>query len=319
MAARRRFKGKKKSRFYRIGLIVMAVLVVGGLVYGFSVYQSFQNTMDQVYEPLKRDTDKRVDMVTKKDQIDAPPFSVLLLGVDEREDDVGRSDTMIVLTVNPSEETIKMLSIPRDTRTDIIGHGTVEKINHAYAYGGVQMSVETVEDFLQIPIDYYVKVNMQGFEKIVNAVGGVTVKNDLALSHGGYDFPKGEITLDGKKALVYTRIRYEDPRGDFGRQDRQKQIIQAVIDKGARVQSMWNYNSLFNAVGETIKTNLTFEEIVNLQKRYKDMRHNIDQMRFEEGDGGFVGDLWYYFPDEQELQEHIQTLQQHLEVDKESY
>ncbi|WIF97676.1 MULTISPECIES: LCP family glycopolymer transferase [Pontibacillus] len=297
----------------------MAVLVVGGLVYGFSVYQSFQNTMDQVYEPLKRDTDKRVDMVTKKDQIDAPPFSVLLLGVDEREDDVGRSDTMIVLTVNPSEETIKMLSIPRDTRTDIIGHGTVEKINHAYAYGGVQMSVETVEDFLQIPIDYYVKVNMQGFEKIVNAVGGVTVKNDLALSHGGYDFPKGEITLDGKKALVYTRIRYEDPRGDFGRQDRQKQIIQAVIDKGARVQSMWNYNSLFNAVGETIKTNLTFEEIVNLQKRYKDMRHNIDQMRFEEGDGGFVGDLWYYFPDEQELQEHIQTLQQHLEVDKESY
>lgn len=75
------------------------------------------------------------------------PFSVLMLGVDERENDSGRSDTMIVITVNPEKQTMKMLSIPRDTRTEIIGHDSVDKINHAYAFGGVPMAMDTVENF----------------------------------------------------------------------------------------------------------------------------------------------------------------------------
>ncbi|WP_345242239.1 LCP family protein [Pontibacillus salipaludis] len=311
-----RKKKKKKSRLFKISMIILAVLIVGGLVYAYSIYQSFQTTMDQVYEPLEGDTDKRVDVVSKKDDVkDAPSFSLLLLGVDERDNDSGRSDTMIVLTVNPAKESIKMLSIPRDTRTELAGRGTVEKINHAYAYGQVSMAVDTVEQFLDIPIDYYVKVNMQGFQKIVDAVGGVTVDNPYELSENGNTFPEGEITLDGEEALTYTRIRYADPRGDFGRQDRQKQIIQAVIDKGARVQSMWKFDSLFDAVGETIKTNLTFEEMVSIQKRYKGMQHNIDQMRFEQGTGERIDGLWYYLPSERELNDHINILQDHLGVD----
>ena len=85
-----------------------------------------------------------------------------------------------------------MLSLPRDTRTDIIGHGTIDKMNHAYAYGGIPMSIKTVEGFLDIPIDYYVKMNMEGFQEIVNAVGGVTVENDMDLAYKGYSFPKGQ-------------------------------------------------------------------------------------------------------------------------------
>ena len=116
---------------------------------------------------------------------------MLLLGVDARPGDIGRSDTMIVMTVNPDLNSTKMVSIPRDTRTLIVGKGFEDKINHAYAFGGAKMSIETVEEFLDIPIDYYVKVNMDGFEDIVNAVGGVTVDNRITFSREGHDFPRG--------------------------------------------------------------------------------------------------------------------------------
>ena len=96
-----------------------------------------------------------------------------------------------------------MLSIPRDTRTEIIGHNSVDKINHAYAFGGVPMAVNTVEHFLDIPIDYYVFINMEGFLQIIDTIGGVTIDNDMDLTYNSYHYPKGEITLDGDKALIF--------------------------------------------------------------------------------------------------------------------
>lgn len=89
---------------------------------------------------------------------------------------------MIVLTVNPNDKSMQMVSIPRDTRTEIIGKGFDDKINHAYAFGGPEMSIATVENFLDIPIDYFVQVNMESFKDIVDAVGGVTVNNKLEFS-----------------------------------------------------------------------------------------------------------------------------------------
>ncbi|WP_317951459.1 LCP family glycopolymer transferase, partial [Rossellomorea marisflavi] len=170
-------------------------------------------------ETMNEDIDRpRSDKRTEEVKFDKKhPFSVLLLGVDERAGDKGRSDTMIVVTVNPHEKTTKMLSIPRDTLVDIVGRGTRDKINHAYAFGGVEMSMDTVEEFLDIPIDYYAKINMEGFKDIVNAVGGVTVNNDFTFSSGGYTFNEGQLSLNGEKALAYTRMRKQDPRGDFGR------------------------------------------------------------------------------------------------------
>ena len=130
-----------------------------------------------MHQPIEREkSEKRTEEITLTKQ---DPFSVLVLGVDEREGDSGRSDTMIVLTVNPNQNSIKMLSIPRDTRTEIVGHGTTDKINHAYAFGREEMSIATVEHLLDIPIDYYVKVNMEGFQDIVDAVGGIQVNNNL--------------------------------------------------------------------------------------------------------------------------------------------
>lgn len=311
MNSRTAKKNKKKFKKRYIFLSVFLVLLLAGGGYALSVFNSLNKTIKTIHEPIERDTDKREEPVMVEDK---EPFSVLLLGVDERKGDRGRSDTMIVVTVNPNDESVKMLSIPRDSYVDIIGKDMKDKINHAYAFGEVDMALDTVEEFLDIPIDYYVKINMEGFKDIVDALGGVTVVNDMNLAHGGFDFPKGEIELDGEEALVFTRIRYEDPRGDFGRQLRQKQIIQAIINEGASVSSLWNFQSIFDALGKNVKTNLTFTEMVDIQKGYANARHNIEQLQFEGSNGGFIGNIWYYFPDDQEVAKFQEIFKEHLEI-----
>jgi len=242
----KRLDAKKKKKKWPWIVGILGVLIIIGGVYLLSVYMSFTSTLKEIHSPIEREvSDMRVDEVELEKK---QPFSVLMLGVDEREGDAGRSDTIIVMTVNPNDKSSKMVSIPRDTYTEIVGKGSKDKINHAYAFGGIEMSMETVENLLDIPIDYVVQVNMEGFEDIVDAVGGVNVNNTLDFSVGQHNYPKGNITLDGEEALSYVRMRYEDPNGDFGRQDRQKQVIQAVMREGASVKSLVNYRSIFNAL-----------------------------------------------------------------------
>gem|GEM_PF-532750 len=305
-----KWKRKRKKRRLKIFLIVLAVLFLAVSAYLISMLISANKALETMHQPIAK-SDKRQTELSLKDK---EPFSVLLLGVDERPNDRGRSDTMIVLTVNPKTESVKMLSIPRDTYVEIVGRGTKDKINHAYAFGGVEMSVKTVENFLDIPIDYYIKINMEGFEEIVDAVGGITVYNDMDLRHGSYHFPKGEVTLDGKEALVFSRIRKEDPRGDFGRQLRQKLIIQAIMNKAASVSTLWNYQDMFAALGDNIKTNLTFNDLLNIQKNYSNARKNVEQLQFKKGSGGYIGNIWYYFADEEELADFQKILKDHLEI-----
>jgi polyisoprenyl-teichoic acid--peptidoglycan teichoic acid transferase len=163
------------------------------------------------------------------------------------------------------------------------------------------MAMDTVENFLDIPIDYYVQINMEGFEDIVVAVGGVTVQNDLAFSVGDFKFPIGEITLNGEEALSYSRMRYEDPRGDFGRQTRQRQIIQAVIKEGASLSSLTNFSTIFSALGSNIKTNLTFDQMMDIQKNYKSIVNNIQQMEIK-SQGTKIDGIYYGLVSPEEMQ-----------------
>src|SRR5699024_63461 len=129
---------------------------------------------------------------------------------------------MIVMTLDPNNNQMQLVSIPRDSRTLIVGKGFQDKINHAYAFGGSEMSVATVENFLDIDLDYYVRMNMEGLAQLVDAVGGIMVNNDQQFSQSGYTFDTGKIQLDGDKALAYVRMRKQDPQGDVGRNDRQR-------------------------------------------------------------------------------------------------
>jgi polyisoprenyl-teichoic acid--peptidoglycan teichoic acid transferase len=288
---------KKKRKWPRILGIVVILLLIGGGAYAYSIYHSLNKTVSTMHEKIDREeSDKRTKEVSFESK---DPFSVLLLGVDEREGDRGRSDTMIVITVNPNTNTTEMLSIPRDTRVEIVGKGVEDKINHAYAFGGVEMSMDTVENFLDIPIDYYAKINMDGFKDIVDAVGGVTVNNDLDFTYGGQHFSEGELKLSGAEALLYTRMRKLDPRGDFGRQQRQRQVIEAVMKEGASISSLWNYGDIFNSIGENVKTNLSFDQMVDIQKNYKNAISSIKQQQIS-GSGTRIGGIYYYIVPETE-------------------
>jgi polyisoprenyl-teichoic acid--peptidoglycan teichoic acid transferase len=267
---------KKKRKWLKVTGIVLLVLLVAGGVYGFTVYQSFNKALETIHQPIERKQSEQRDIPLELEEKE--PFSILILGVDERDGDSGRSDTMIVLAVNPKANSIKMLSIPRDTRTEIIGKGIDDKINHAYAFGKVPMAMDTVEAFLDIPIDYYIKINLEGFKEIVDAVGGVTVNNDLDFTETGVHFPKGEIHLNGEKALIFSRMRYQDTRGDFGRQLRQRQVIQAIIKQGSSISSLTKLTDIFTALSNNVSTNLSFEQMVDIQNNYKGVEKTIQQM-----------------------------------------
>lgn len=299
---------KKKKKWVKILIATLILLFIAIGSYAFSVYHSLTDAVDTMHNPIDRKSDKRDSELSLKD---GEPFSVLLLGVDQRANDRGRSDTMIVLTVNPGKNSVKMLSIPRDTRTEIIGKGTTDKINHAYAFGGVEMSMNTVENFLDIPIDYYIQVNMEGFKDIVDAVGGVKVQNTLNFSYGGSKFPIGELKLDGKSALNYARMRKEDPRGDFGRQDRQKQVIRGIISEGASLNSLTNYSDIFSALGNNVQTNLTFDEMITIQSKYKAASQNIEQLSLK-GQGGKIDGIYYYIVPSDQLKIVQDELKDHM-------
>ncbi|AJD92268.1 hypothetical protein JMA_29510 [Jeotgalibacillus malaysiensis] len=292
----RRKKKKKKKRVLKWSLGILGFVILAAGAYVFFIYQSLTSATNQMHEPIEREvSEKRMEEVRFEEQ---DPFSVLLLGVDEREGDSGRSDTMIVMTVNPQTEETKLLSIPRDTYTNIEGRG-MDKINHAYAFGGVELSMVTVENMLDIPIDYYVRVNMEGFKDVVDAVDGVTVNNGFEFNSGGYSYPLGEITLNGDEALAYARMRYEDPNGDFGRQERQRQVIQGIIREGASVNSLVNFRDIFNALGSNVKTNLSFDQLMEIQSKYRSAAGNVQQTTLDGGSGQYINDIYYYVvPDE---------------------
>jgi LCP family protein required for cell wall assembly len=305
-----RSKKKKKTWLRVIGIILLLLVVAVG-VYSYTVYNSLKSAVATMHQPVERtQSDKREEPVafTNKD-----PFSVLMLGVDQRKGDSGRSDTIIVLTVNPNNNSVKMLSIPRDTRTEIVGKGKEDKINHAYAFGGVEMSMNTVENFLDIPIDYYLKVNMEGFKDIVDSVGGVTVTNDLDFTQDGHHFTKGELTLNGPEALSFSRMRHEDPRGDFGRQLRQREIIQGVLNEGASLSSLTNFSDIFTALGKNVKTNLTFGQMVSIQKNYKAAAKNVEQMETESR-GTRINNIYYGIVSPEEQQRAQAELKAQLEL-----
>lgn len=293
---------QRRHWLWAFGLPFLAGLAIG------LFFSNVEEMMEQINEPLRRGvSDMRVDEVALQQK---EPFSVLLLGIDERDYDRGRSDTIIVLTVNPHNGSTKMLSVPRDTYTEIVGYGTMDKINHAYAFGGTEMAMASVENLLRIPIDYVIQINMEGFKEIVDAIGGVPVQNNLSFGQ----FPAGEIHLDGEEALEYVRMRKQDPRGEFGRQDRQKQVVRSMLEQGISLTGLLNYRSIMNSLGSNVRTNMTLAEIRDMHKNYRHAMSSVDQLFIDQGHGETINGIWYYRYNETELASIRQELRQHLDL-----
>lgn len=309
---------KKKTSFmkklgYSIGIVFLVLLVAGGL-FAWKVYSDITSATDEIYQDVEKNEtrQKPVEFGNKE------PFSVLLLGVDTGDlgrTEQGRSDTMMVVTVNPTTNQTSILSIPRDTYTEIMGRGTMDKINHAYAFGGVSMSINTVQNLLNIPIDYYVEVNMQGVKDIVDTLGGVQVTPPLSFDYEGYTFTEGQtVTLDGDTALAYSRMRYDDPNGDYGRQARQRQIIMAAMSKVASLSTITNYQGVLGTLENNMQTNLTFDNMVSIFNDYRGAASNVNQIQLE-GAGTKIDGIYYAIIDDNDLSETSNLLKEQLEIE----
>jgi polyisoprenyl-teichoic acid--peptidoglycan teichoic acid transferase len=319
-----RIRKKKKKRLkkgFLFFLFTFFVLLAGGGLYFFNVYNDVASAVDNMNKPIAREvSEKREEKVefTQKD-----PISILIVGIDEREGDNGRTDSMMVLTVNPEMKSTKILSIPRDTRTELIDpedpeNSSRDKINHAYAFGGIEMSIATVENFLNIPIDYYVEINMEGFKDVVDAVNGIDVDNQYAFELDGITLEEGPQHLDGTETLAYARMRKEDPRGDIGRGERQREVISKIIQKGKSLSTLTNYDDILDALENNIKTNLTLNEIIDMQSAYRPAADMIDKLEIE-GEGGFVGEVWYYMVEDETRQSLSDQLRSHLNLPPEIF
>ncbi|WP_312979770.1 LCP family glycopolymer transferase [Leuconostoc falkenbergense] len=262
----------KKMLLWILGIAV-TLIVIGGGVAALALH----NTTSKIHS-MDSSLSKASDTKTSAGK----PVSYLLLGTDTGalgRTEKGRTDTMMVMSVNPNTKTTTMVSLQRDTKITI--DGMTEKLNAAYALGDAKQAMTTVEQLLDIKLDGYLLVNMKGLEQLVDAVGGVTVKSPLTFSYEGYSFTENQdVTMNGTEALAFSRMRYDDPRGDYGRQIRQQLVIEAVMNKlKADPKSALN-NDFLDAVSDNVRSNISLTSMRNLATKYRDAGETInrDQM-----------------------------------------
>ncbi|MGL4523725.1 MAG: LCP family protein, partial [Bacilli bacterium] len=249
---RKRAKRRGKIRWKNVLLLIVMAGLAIGLYFGVNAVLDIK----KIFTGDEGGDHSRID--------NAEPLTVLLAGVDEREDDIGRADTLIVATVNPKTKSTKMLSIPRDLYVTYTGFDHTGKINESYSRSGLPTTIATVSDWIDMPIDYYVKINMDGLISLMDAVGGVEVDNPFAWSDKGFDYPEGRIHLEGRRGLWYVRMRYEDPEGDLGRQKRQQMVIKALADKLMSPAIVTDLPDILRSLSDNVETDVPFSRVPKL-------------------------------------------------------
>lgn len=297
---------KTKKKLKRVAIIAgvsVATLTAAAGAYLYGAVGTAHRTANSAFAPV---TTAKKQSEAAKDLNAGKPFSILIMGVDSRDDNLsGRSDTMIVATIN-KDRGISMVSIPRDTYVE---GTTINKINSAYADGGAENAMTHVNSLLGMKLDHYMTMNFEGLVQLVDLVGGIEVTSplDFTTSHTteaqgmkDYHFNKGVNKLDGKAALAYSRERYNDPRGDYGRQTRQGQVITAVLKKLQSAKTLMRFNDVFNIIGNNVKTDLTWNNMTTLFSDYRPAMNNISQNSLQ-GEGKTINGLSYQVVSSSEL------------------
>jgi len=196
---------------------------------------------------------------TKKEENKNESFNILISGIDTGGEisNTSRSDVNIIVSVNKNTHEIVLTSVPRDMFVQL--HGTTglkDKLTHAGIYG-IDMSRQTLEDFLEIKIDYYVRVNFTSVVNIVDAIGGVDVDNDIAFTRHGRYYAQGRIHMNGNDTLGYCRERYKMPSGDWNRGLHQEEVVKAIINKvSTSPELLTNYSEIISSLEHLVQTNI---------------------------------------------------------------
>lgn len=309
MSRKKRKSKRKKGRFFKILLIsILVFMLLGfGILYGFNIL----NNIDRVKIP----TDN-LNLGIKHNAIEkGDVINIALFGLDEKESENGsRADTIMIASLDKIHKKIKLTSIMRDTYVEIPNHGN-DKINHSYSFGGPELALKTINQNFDMNIREFIAIDFLGLEKIIDALDGITVDvkpnevpyvnmgvrdtNNLYGATGEPITDSGTQLLDGRQSVAYSRIR-KTGDGDFERTERQRFVLEQVINKGLG-SGVTKYPSLINAATPFIETSLNSSEMLSLGKFVYDSKiEDIEKYRLPVH-GYFTEDkidgIFYLVPD----------------------
>ncbi|MBR8864806.1 polyisoprenyl-teichoic acid--peptidoglycan teichoic acid transferase, partial [Staphylococcus aureus] len=312
------------NKFLKYFLILLAlVLIVVPIVFATLLFKTSQDAFEssQDSKNANRQSNLRDNKVNPEEQ----PISILFLGIDDNDGrrkkgqdaEHSRSDAMILTTFNQSKHQIRMLSIPRDTISYIPKVGYYDKITHAHAYGGPIAAMDSVEATMNVPVDYYVRVNMKAFVEAVNELGGIYYDVPYDLNEPNTDdtgkikIKKGYQKLNGDEALAVARTRHHD--SDLKRGQRQMELIKILFQKAQEVDSIDKLDNVIQIVGKNAKHNLTNSEIKALAKMYltNDVEIKTAQLK---GKDDMLNGIYYYHPSVDSIQKYANLLRKDLEL-----
>lgn len=287
-----RRKPKRRIRKLRVAMLFGIIFLLVGAVY--ALWNGGTSLLD----------------VVAKNRI-----NILVLGVDERADDVGRSDTSFVVTLDTEAKKITVFSVPRDSRVKIAGHGW-DKVNHAFAFGGLSLSKSTIENLLGVPIDYTVTVDFKGFVRMIDALGGITIDVEKRMRYsdpydddGGLviDLYPGVQRLSGKEAIKY--VRYRDEEGDIGRVTRQQKFLKAVLKELASPQTVVRLPELAKEFYGAVKTDMPLSKIIKLLPMVQEAASNGMVTATIPGTPLWIKEVSYWQPNIAELRLKVAQIQ----------
>ncbi|HEL1592850.1 TPA: LCP family protein [Streptococcus suis] len=316
------------KKIFLMSLAIVGLTVGAGLIYGASLLNFSTGTISKTYKQL--DGEKEI---TPIDAIE--PLTILLMGVDMDQAtrggdwEGGRSDSMILVTVNPKTKETNMMSLTRDIMVEIAeangeSSGTVEKLNHSYSYGQAPMAIATIEKMMDITIDRYIEINMDGLVELVDAVGGIEVNNTLGfpISISEHEpaytsiVQPGQQLVNGDQALVYARMRYDDPEGDIGRQRRQREVITAIIKKLLQLDGLTQYKKILTAISNNMRTNIEISPAtIPSLLGYKDSVSKLNSYQLR-GVDQMVDEIYYQLPTSEHLLEMQNILKKSIGLEE---
>ncbi|MFZ4450519.1 LCP family protein [Salibacterium aidingense] len=293
-----------------IFITVLLTIILAGAGYAYYLYDSASEHVQEMNQKYTKEIGEHHSPSSL-----TGPVSFLLVGIGDRPGEQGLADTIIGASVNPEDESMLLFNIPRDTKVDIPGHGG-DKINHSYSYGGTKLLKETAENQLNYSFDFVVEADMEGFTKIVDVLGGVEVNNPFAFSQDNIDhsrtfhFEKGVQSLNGEEALQYVRMRKNDPRGDLGRNERQREVLASLLKEGRSMEHLLQSQEILSILQEHVKTNVTMKDLRTLFTSY---RSALDYIRtFElEGENIMEEQVSYYRVPSKEWEKASLLLENH--------
>lgn len=300
---------KKLSNAKKIALWVIGILLVIIIGVVASGYFYLNHLISKTIEiKINKENIGVTDEVEEKlSQYSDSIVNIALFGIDSNDNEDGRSDSIMIATIDNANKKLKLTSIMRDSYVDIEGHGN-DKINHAYAFGGPELAINTLNRNFDLNIKDFISVNFSTLPKIIDKLGGVDIEiTEEEVPHiSGIDSP-GLHTLNGAQALQYSRIRYATG-GDYRRTERQRTVLNSVFIKILQM-NISTYPTLLNEILPMVETNLKSSDILELGSEVLKMgKSTLEQERFPRDEycqGQIIDGIYYLVFDKAATVEQI--------------